>query len=225
MINIDDQINLFKTIGIALKEKVECIVIGGSAMMFYNAKSTTKDIDLVFLNKKDLIKVKEVLYDMGFDEKKKITIFKHYEEVEKKPILMEGKDIRFDLFNKQIICFEMSESILSRIKEVHDFGNLVIKVISPEDIILLKCATDRERDRIDALELIKKFNIDWNIIIKESVNQIEIGEIVFPVYLYDFLLELKDDLKADISKKIIIEVRKIAEKEMIKILKKKRIKS
>ena len=36
---------------------------------------------------------------------------------------------------------------LERIKEVHEFGNLIVKIILPEDIILLKCATEREKDR------------------------------------------------------------------------------
>ena len=56
---------------------------------------------------------------------------------------------------------------------MHEFGNLIIKTISPEDIISLKCATEREKDRNDAASLIEKFNIDWEVIIKESIHQTE----------------------------------------------------
>ena len=52
MINITDQNELFNLIGAKLDEKVECLAIGGSAMMFYGAKTETKDVDLVFLDKK-----------------------------------------------------------------------------------------------------------------------------------------------------------------------------
>ena len=222
MINLDQQIKLFKDIGDTLDEKVECLVIGGSAMMFYGAKVSTKDIDLVFMNKNDLKKVKNILEKSGYEEKA-LNIFKRYTVIKKdlyKPIWMQDKDTRIDLFLKKVICFWVSESILNRIKEVHEFNNLIIKIISPEDIILLKCATEREKDRIDALELINKFNIDWDIIIKESIEQTKLGESIFPVFLFDFLYELKEDLKADIPKDVINKIRNISEKLMVEKLKK-----
>ncbi|MEK6907185.1 MAG: hypothetical protein AABW45_01535, partial [Nanoarchaeota archaeon] len=104
--------------------------------------------------------------------------------------------------------------------DVFEFENLIVKIVSPEDIILLKCATERAGDRIDALELIKKFNIDWDIIIKESIEQTKLGESIFPVFLYDFLLELKEDLKAEIPSNVLKELLKISEKELAKRLKK-----
>ena len=54
MINFEQQLELFKFIGNNLEEEVECLVIGGSAMMFYGAKTETKDVDLVFMKKSDL---------------------------------------------------------------------------------------------------------------------------------------------------------------------------
>ena len=86
----------------------------------------------------------------------------------------------------------------------------------------MKCATEREKDRTDVLSLIEKFNIRWDIVIEESIHQTRLGEDVFPIYLYDFLLELKDDLKADIPKQVLTEIRRISEQEMIKALKKKK---
>ena len=57
MINLEEQIGLFKIIGSQLKSKAECIAIGGSAMMFYGTKLTTKDVDLVFLKKDCLLSI------------------------------------------------------------------------------------------------------------------------------------------------------------------------
>jgi len=220
MINITDQNELFNLIGAKLDEKAECLAIGGSAMMFYGAKTETKDVDLVFLDKKSFDSVKKALYEIGFNERKNIRpIFAHYDIARDKPVMMEGRDTRFDLFLNEVIGFKISSSIADRVKEVHEFGNLIIKTISPEDIISLKCATEREKDRNDAASLIEKFNIDWEVIIKESILQTEIGGDVFPVFLFDFLYELKEDFKIKIPKEVIKKVMKIAEKMIVEKLK------
>lgn len=219
--NFDEQLEFFKLIGKELKEKVECYTIGGSAMMFYGAKVDTRDVDLVFLNKRELEQVKNVLFRIGFEEKKiLVKIFKHYEIAKNEPVMMIRKDTRFDLFLNEIISFKMTDSIIERIKESHEFNNLVVKIVSPEDIILMKCATEREKDRIDALGLLKKFDIKWDIIIEEAIHQTKIGKLLYPVFLFDFLYELKEDLKADIPKKVLDKILDISEKIMVKKLKK-----
>ena len=220
MISITEQNELFNLVGAKLDEKVECLAIGGSAMMFYGAKTETKDVDLVFLDKSSFNLVKKALYEIGFNEKKNIKIiFAHYDIAKDKPVMMEGRGTRFDLFLNEVIGFKISQSITDRVKEVHEFGNLIIKTISPEDIILLKCATEREKDRNDAASLIEKFNINWEIIIKESMHQTEIGGDVFPAFLFDFLYELKEDFKVQIPKEIIKKVMKIAEEMIVEKLK------
>lgn len=223
MVDIKEQIQLFEIIGIELKERIECYVIGGSAMMFYGAKEETKDVDLVFLKKEDLEKVKKVLEKMNFRDKKELVkIFRRYEDNKNRPIMMVGKNNeRIDLFFKEIITFEMSDTIIKRIKETHEFDNLIIKVVSPEDIILLKCATEREKDRFDALSLMNKFEISWNVIIDEAVNQTKLESYLFPIYLYDFLEELKEDFKADIPKEVLKKIRSISEDLLVKKLRKK----
>jgi len=223
MIDFDEQLGFFKLIGNELKKKVECYAIGGSAMMFYGAKLDTKDVDLVFLDEKELELVKNVLLHSGFDEKKVlIKIFKRYEETKNKPVMMVRKEERFDLFFKEIITFKMSDTIIERVKEIHEFGNLIVKIVSAEDIILLKSATEREKDRYDALKLMEKFDINWDVIIEESVNQTKLESYLFPIFLYDFLEELKEDFKADVPKKVLDEVRKISEKMLVEYMKKKR---
>jgi len=223
MVKINEQLQFFGIIGTELKERIECYVIGGSAMMFYGAKEDTKDVDLVFLKKKDLEKIKNVLERINFKDKKELVkIFRRYEDNKNRPVMMVGKEgERIDLFFKEIITFEMSDTIVNRVTEIHEFDNLIIKVISPEDIILLKCATEREKDRFDALSLMKKFDINWQIIIDEAVNQTKLESYLFPVYLYDFLEELKEDFKADIPRDVLRKTRKISEDLLVKKLEKK----
>src|SRR3989344_1724715 len=127
MINFNDQSSLFKLIGNSLNKKIECFVIGGSAMMFYGAKAETKDVDLVFMNKDDMDDVVKALYDIGFNEKESIIkIFRRYEAAKNKPVMMIKDDIRFDLFLKEIITLKMSKTIIDRVKETHEFNNLII---------------------------------------------------------------------------------------------------
>ena len=195
MITFDEQVDFFRIIGKELKQRVVCYVIGGSAMMFYGAKVNTKDVDLVFLEESELESVKKALYNMGFDEKQSVVkIFRRYEKARNTPVMMIGRENRFDLFLREIITMKMSENIVERAKQVHEFDNFIVKVIAPEDIFLLKSATEREKDRADALSLIQRFKLDWKIIVEESMHQTKLGQHLFPVYLFDFLYELKEDL-------------------------------
>ena len=214
MVNLEEQIGLFKIIGIQLESKAECIAIGGSAMMFYGAKLTTKDVDLVFLKRDNLEKVKKVLFNSGFDERKNLRgIFREDMEADK-PIIMNGKETRFDLFLNDVIGFKIHEKTIERLKGVHEFGNFVVKTASPEDILMMKSCTEREKDRDDAAELIRKFNINWNIILDETPKQTKIGIAAFPILLYDFLTELRDNFKVDVPKNITKELLVIAEKRL-----------
>lgn len=214
MIDQEEQVSLFKIIGSQLNKKVECIAIGGSAMMFYGAKSATKDVDLVFLEKEDLEEVKKVLFDSGFDERKSIKgIFRDDEEATK-PVMMDGKETRFDLFLNEVIGFKIHEKTLERLKEVHEFGNFTVKTASPEDILMMKACTERDKDRDDAAELTKKFNINWDTLLDESSKQIKIGIAAFPLLLFDFLSELVENYKVEVPRKVVKELIVIAEKRL-----------
>ena len=211
MINLEEQENLFKAIGEGLKEKIECFLIGGSAMMYYGAKETTKDIDLLFLKEEYRNKVIDILLSLGYTQKDARILYKQRKDL---PVLMEFKDSRLDLFLNKIVSFKMTKSVAERIKKVYEYKKLIIKIVSPEDIILMKCATERAGDRLDTKELINNFNINWEIIIEESINQAAIGELLYPVSLYDFLNELKEDLKVNIKEVVLEKVKRIAEKEL-----------
>ena len=223
MINLQEQISLFKIIGSQLKNKVDCIAIGGSAMMFYGAKNATKGVDLVFLKKEDLIAVKNILYSSGFNERKNIKGIFRENEAAGKPVMMDGKDTRFDLFLNEVIGFKIHKDTVERIKEIHEFGNFTVKTASPEDIIMMKACTERERDRDDAAELVRKFNIGWGIVINESSKQTKIGIAAFPILLYDFLTELKEYHKVEIPKSIVKELLVIAEKRIGELKKQDRL--
>ena len=220
MINLEQQNELFKLIGEILKNKLECYVIGGSAMMYYGMKGNTKDIDLVFEHEKDREKIIQVLKNLGYNERGIKVVSVIYPKKKNTPILLERDDSRVDLFVNKIINTVLSDSMKDRINSIYEYGNFIIKVLAPEDLIITKCATERAGDRLDAVEIMKRAKIDWEVIIKESVFQAEVTPYLFPVFLFDFLYELKEDLKADVPKKVLDEIRKISEDLLEKKLKK-----
>ena len=220
MINLEQQNELFKLIGEILKDKLECYVIGGSAMMYYGMKGNTKDIDLVFEHEKDREKIIQILKSLGYNERGIKVVSVIYPKKKNTPILLERDDSRVDLFVNKIISTVLSDSMKDRINSIYEYGNFIIKVLAPEDLIITKCATERAGDRLDAVEIMKRAKIDWEVIIKESVFQAEVTPYLFPVFLFDFLYELKEDLKADVPKKVLDEIRKISEDLLEKKLKK-----
>ncbi len=224
MVSLKEQGELFKLIGEKLKSKIECFVIGGSAMLYLGVKDATKDIDLVFQNEGARKEVINILKGFGFSETNAGLLYIKKKNI---PILLRRGKERIDLFSRKIISLELTDSIIERIIAVYEFDNFIIKIISPEDIILSKCATERAGDRLDAIEIMKRHDVNWDIVIKEAEHQTELGEFVFPVFLYDFLNELKEDFKADIPEKVINKIEEIAEKQMIDYMKemKRKVKS
>jgi len=208
---LNDQEELFRMIGEKLKEKIDVFAIGGSAMLYYGAKESTKDIDIVLNNKKERDILLTLLKEQGFRERStKILYF----EKKNVPILLQRDEDRIDLFYDKIVDFKFTDSIKERITSSYEYSNLIVKVLSPEDIIILKCATERAGDRLDAASLLKIKNIDWDTIMNEAIVQMKIIGDVIPLSLHSFMCELKEDLKADIDQKIIDRLGDIAEKHL-----------
>ena len=216
MIGTKEQEELFMRIGEQLPKKIEAFVIGGSAMLYYKAKVSTKDVDVVLNNKEERDILLNVLKKLGFKERSTKLL---YSEKKNVPILLQRGEERIDLFYDKVVDFKFTGSMKERITASYEYGNLIVKLISPEDIITLKCATERAGDRLDAASLMKIKNIEWDVIISEAVSQMKIIGDVVPLLLYDFMCELKEDLKADISDDIINRLGDITEKHLEEKLK------
>ncbi|MBI2658657.1 hypothetical protein HYX05_00960 [Candidatus Woesearchaeota archaeon] len=214
MTDLKEQEDTFNLIGASLKRKIKCFVIGGSAMLYYKLKDATKDIDIVLLNENDRSYILKFMKNLGYAERNSKILYVNKRNV---PILLQREQNRFDLFSRIIINLKFSDGMVERSNIVYEYGNLIVNVASPEDIIILKCATDRAGDRLDAASIIKNTNVNWDTLFKESISQMEsVGDII-PLNLYQFLLELKEDLKIEVPDDFI----KNLENECEKILDKK----
>jgi hypothetical protein len=203
MTGFEEQKKLFSLVGSECKKKIEALVIGGSAMLFYNfSKTTTKDIDIVLFSEEDRKYIIGVLERIGFK-----TEFSPKREAEPYRLVLD--DYILDVFAKNVFKLRISEGILDRVEEKIEFGNLTVSVISPEDIILSKSMTDRVGDREDAVAITKEKNINWDVIIDECIWQSDNRDFRFCIFLYDFLDDMVHDFGIKLPKDAVMKIKKL----------------
>jgi hypothetical protein len=219
MISIEEQQKLMLAIARKLGRRMNIYAIGGTAMMFLGLKDTTLDIDLVFENEKDREIFKEAIKSLGYKEIDSIIV---YEAKRNRPEMLTRGDERFDLFVGDVIDFVFSENMRKRADQrVHQFGdNLLLKIADPKDIILMKCATDRVKDKDDARKIAGNTQIDWKILVEEAKNQISLGRERAAFDLGYFLENLKNEMKVNIPQEILDELFDIIKKQAEKKQKK-----
>ena len=167
-------------------------------MLFYGYKQSTKDIDLFFEKKVDRDVFIDAIKILGYKKRSLINVFPEKKQrLEFKPLLFSRGDERFDLFLGKIFHINLSANMKSRLYARHDFikkdKTLSVGVLSKEDIILLKSATDRERDFDDIRILVQKeSNINWDTVINEAVNQYKKGVKWILIDLEEILKRLKE---------------------------------
>lgn len=175
MINTKDQEELFKLIAEYLEQDIQCIAIGGTAMMFSKYKTTTKDIDLVFKTENERNVFIKAIKKLGYDEKAINKIYdKKRKEHKGKPLIFSRGDERFDLFVKDVFGFEL-EFNQEKIVQRNDFigkKELSVSILSKEELILLKAITGREKDFEDIETILEiEKTIEWKEIIKKAIEQ------------------------------------------------------
>jgi len=172
MINIQQQEEMFIAIGNAIPKKLSIYAIDGTAMMLRGLKDSTLDVDFVFDKRSDREEFMNALRKLGAKESD-VTLV--YGLKDNTPMMLEFSDCRFDLFMGKIITSFFSDRMKERAKETHEFGNLIIKPADPNDILIMKSATSREKDIDDIVSIANKTRINWNIVIEESAEQVRLG--------------------------------------------------
>ena len=211
MITIDQQQKLLLNVARRLTKKITVYAIGGTAMMFLGFKDATLDIDLVFENNKDCDVFKEAVKSLGYLGMDAIKI---YGVKRNTPEMFKLNDERFDLFVIEVIDFIFSDNMRQRAEQIHQFEeNLILKIANPHDIILMKCATDRIKDKDDARRIINSMKINWGIIIDEAKRQMELGKDRAAFDLGCFLEDLKLKMNLEIPQEVLDKLFEIVEKQ------------
>ncbi len=172
MISTDDQESLFRLIADYLGKDITCVAIGGTAMMFHGYKNATKDIDLVFSNKSDRDVFIRAIEKLGYSRHSLRFVYgEKGGKANDKPLIFSRGDERFDLFVKSVFGLEVpAENIVQR----HDYlgkKELIMLTLPVEYLILLKSATNREKDYEDIEEIAKsEKDVDWDFIVNEAIR-------------------------------------------------------
>jgi len=211
MISIEEQQTLLLNVSRRLKNKVIVYAVGGTAMMFSGLKESTLDIDLVFENEKDREEFKKAAIELGYREMDAVKVYGIRNNA---PEMLKLNDERFDLFVNEVIDFVFSENMKKRAVNMHQFEDkLLLKIADPHDLILMKCATDRQKDADDARRITEKTKIDWDVIVEEAENQVKLGKEKAVFDLGCFLEKLRNELKVNVPQEVIDRLFRIVKKQ------------
>jgi len=211
MIDISQQEEMLIAIGNILTKKILVYAIGGTAMMLAGTKNSTMDVDFVFDKKEDREEFMNALRKLGAKESDVALV---YGLKDNSPAMLEFNNCRFDMFMNKIVSSVFSDAMKERAKEVHEFGNLIAKVASPEDILILKSATSRQKDSEDIIALANKSHIDWNIIVEESKEQVRLGNETAIMGLGEKLEKLANQKFIAVPKDVLDKIWKLFSKQV-----------
>lgn len=211
MTEIQQQEAILIAIGKALTKKIEIYAIGGTAMMLQGIKNATLDIDLVFDKKSDREKFANTLKKLGAKESDTTLVYGFKKNT---PLMLKFDNCRFDLFMSKIISSTFSDSMKERANQIHEFDKLKIKTANLNDILIMKSATSREKDLEDIISIFNKGKIDWNILLKESEKQVELGNITAIMNLGEKLETLNNNKLIRVPKEILDKIWRLFKKQI-----------
>ncbi len=201
MIDIKQQEEIFIAIGNILEKKIVAYAIGGTAMMLKSIKDSTLDVDFVFDKENDRTKIILALKKLGAKESDATLTYGLNKNI---PLMVEINNARFDLFLNKIVTSVFSEKMKNRANEIHEFGeNLIVKAADIHDIILMKSSTSRIKDIDDITLIIEKNPINWDIIIDEAENQVNLGHETAIISLGEKLEKLNNQKRVIIPQEVL----------------------
>ncbi len=201
MIDIQQQEAILIAIGKILPKRIQVYAIGGTAMMLRGIKNSTLDIDFVFDKKGDREEFMDALRKLGAKESDVILVQGLKNNT---PLMLEFDNFRFDMYMNKVITSTFSNAMKERAKQTHEFGNLIIRVADPNDILIMKSVTSREKDLEDIVAIINRSKIDWNVILEESKEQIKFGN-------ESAIMGLGEKLEKLINRKLIVVPKNISD--------------
>ncbi|HLC73381.1 hypothetical protein J4416_00450 [Candidatus Pacearchaeota archaeon] len=211
MIDIRQQEEMFIAIGNMLHRKVEAYAIGETALMLMSVKNSTLDMDIVFDKIEDRLEFYNVLKKLGAKESD-VTLV--YGLKSNTPLMLEFANCRFDMFMNKIVSSYFSDPMKERAKQTHEFGKLIIKVADPNDILIMKSVTSREKDINDIIAIVNKSHVNWNILVSEAEEQVRLGNETAIIGLGEKLEKLSNRKIISIPKDVLDKLWKLLGKQI-----------
>jgi hypothetical protein len=195
-----------------LPKKTAVFIAGGAAMAFYGLKEATKDIDVVVESKGKVDSLVSALRSFGYmDPRQALTV--NYTEMKTSAILENPDGFRWDMF-EQVVAgrLRLSKGMIERSQKLLYRGSLQARLLSKEDIFLLKSVTERDRD-IEDMGIVAESGLDWDVVAKECRFQASHSVVVWEDALCDRLMELRE--KRGIASPIEKMICRIADQKIL----------
>jgi DNA-binding MarR family transcriptional regulator len=197
---------LFKELGSRLSVNAQLYLFGGENMRIKNLKPSTKDCDVVTINKKSFTAVTKVLKKLGFRSINQTKLSNDDLRISPSDILINQRShSRIDIFNKKIMRKFILSQRMKRRAKIEIYGKLKLGILQNEDVFLLKGITQREGDIQDMSVLAQSTKFNWNIVYDELVRQEEDIRMHFAellLFSLDYLME-KTGIRSPIYRKVV----------------------
>ncbi len=139
--------------------------------MKYGLKAATKDIDVLLSTHEETAELIHALLKSGYHIIQTDRLGAEYQEMLATQILENEDGFRWDIF-LEYVCkkLRLSTGMIERSKVLFKSGLLMVRLISKEDVFLLKTVTERDDDEADLL-LIARSKVDWELVLRECMSQ------------------------------------------------------
>jgi predicted transcriptional regulator len=160
-------ITVLRMLGEKLDAPTTVYLFGGANLLLRGLKSATKDLDIVAEDSTSFFKLKDTLLKLGFRMLTEHEMTSTDRKLSPSGILVSPELPRFDIFTRNICnAFSLTEEMKKR-SEPQSFGKLELRLLSLEDVFLLKSITEREGDIEDMTVIVRHGGgLDWNVILE-----------------------------------------------------------
>lgn len=201
MLDAQRQDEFFQLVGSHLAGPVTCWALGGTAMVYWGLKPETKDVDLITDDPGARADFMAALSDLGFEKVGDVSD-------PSKPVAATRGELSVDVFCLETTHMVLSAEMKARTGRYLSFGRLNLGLPAPQDILVLKSATDRREDVLIGGRIIRRFPVDWSVVLAEAVTQERLGKSRVAYDLFDFLWRVSTETGAEVPAFVPEELRR-----------------
>lgn len=147
-----------------LTRKIKLIAIGGTALTLLNKKSSTKDIDICFLNESDEKIFLKTAERLGY-------------KIQSARKLIE-QDLVIDYYcNGYIFCVQLEGDYFEKAIEIRKMQKLELYALNPLDLVITKTARLNDRDQDDIKTILSSYPIDQKELVERYIKTMKNSQV------------------------------------------------
>lgn len=154
--------DLSERLGVA----TEAYLFGGANMLLRGLKAATKDLDIIVEDDGSFYRIAQALNSIGFRRLREESLATEDRRLQPSGIYVRNGSPRIDLFTGKVCgALQLTKRWKERAEE-RGLGNFRLKLLSLEDVFLLKSITDRAGDLDDMAVILRRVpRLDWRSIL------------------------------------------------------------